>query len=237
MPSENQKQICDQLEGCLHYSLEDISSLPQERRSKVDELGKHAVLDVIEVDLEAGFPVTVEPISEFKKLRKLRICGIDPIENGYEPIFGFRELQDIVFERTGLDDLSGFSALLSLERFAFYDLTTHESGAEVFGTLPNLKVLQLNDSEIDENELQGISNSQSILDLSFTIGSENFNLSPITKLKQLKYLHVRRTNAVKLDFNCLLKLPQLKRLRLSSKTDADSAILKQMEEKGITVEA
>jgi len=62
-------------------------------------------------------------------------------------------------------------------------------------------------------------------------------LSPIAKLKQLKYLHIRKRNAIKLDFNCLLKLPSLKRLRLSPQIDADSAILKQMEEKGITIEA
>ena len=112
MPSKNQKDICDQLEGSLHYRLEDISSLPDSKKTLVDQLGRHAVLDVVEVDLEAGFPFTVQTIAEFKKLRKLRINGIDPIVNGYDPIFGFLDLEELVFERSSLDDLSALPSEL-----------------------------------------------------------------------------------------------------------------------------
>ena len=231
MPSKNQKQICEQLEDCcLHYRLEDISLLPEAKRPSVEQLGKHAVLDVIEVNLESGYPIIVETIREFKKLKKLKINGIDPIENGCDAIFGFIELQDLVFERSGLEDLSGFGVLSNLERFAFYDLTRHQSGAEVFGTLPRLKVLHLNESQISETELQGISSSKSILDLSFAVGGEEFNLSPIGQMQQLKYLQIRRKNAIEIDFSCLLKLPNLKRFQTSPQIDADSEIFSQMEE-------
>ena len=237
MPSKNQKQICEQLEGCLHYRLNDISLLPEAKRRSVEQLGKHAVLDVIEVDLEAGYPFTVETISEFKKLKKLRINGIDPIENGYDAIFGFLELQDLVFERSGLEDLSGFAVLSNLERFSLYDLTRHQSGAEVFGTLPRLTVLHLNESQISETELQGISGSKSILDLSFSVDGKEFDLSPIGKMQQLKYLQILKPNAFELDFSCLLKLPNLKRFKTSHQVDADSVIFEQLEERGTVIDA
>jgi len=238
MPSKNQKQICEQLEDCcLHYRLEDITLLPEAKRRSVEQVGKHAVLDVIEVNLESGYPITVETISEFKKLKKLKINGIEPVKNGCDAIFGFLELQDLVFERSGLEDLSGFGALSNLERFAFYDLTRHQSGAEVFGTVPRLKVLHLNESQISETELQGISNSNSILDLSFTVGGKEFNLSPIGQMQQLKYLQIRKRNTFELDFSCLLKLPNLKRFRTWPQVDADSVIFEQLEERGIVIDA
>ena len=167
----------------------------------------------------------------------MKINGIDPIENGCDAIFGFIELQDLVFERSGLEDLSGFGVLSNLERFAFYDLTRHQSGAEVFGTLPRLKVLHLNESQISETELQGISSSKSILDLSFAVGGEEFNLSPIGQMQQLKYLQIRRKNTIEIDFSCLLKLPNLKRFRTWPQVDADSVIFEQLEERGIVIDA
>ena len=237
MPSRNQKDICDQLEGSLHYRLEDISSLPDSKKTLVDQLGRHAVLDVVEVDLEAGFPFTVQTIAEFKKLRKLRINGIDPIVNGYDPIFGFLDLEELVFERSSLDDLSGFAALKRLRKFGCYDLTRYERGAEVFGALPNLKTLQLGESSITEKELIGISKSGSIVELTFAVAEDGLDLAPISEMKQLKYLDIRRSNKSDINLAPLLRLPNLKRFTIRPQIENDSDILRKMEEQGTTIDA
>ena len=237
MLSDNQQQICEQLERCsLHYRLTPTDSLSKTEKEKIEQFGVHTVLDVIEVDLECGFLITIETIKEFVKLRKLRINGIDPIANGYEPIFGFLELEHVTFERSGLEDLSRFSELVNLQRFEFWDLTRHETGAEVFGTLPRLVVLKLGESTVTQKELLGISKSKSIVDLSFAVGDDSFDLSPIAAMEQLKYLQIYRSRASNVDLNPLLELANLTRVRIWHPSDRDAEVIRKLEEQGTVVD-
>ena len=238
MPTENQQQICEQLDGCgLRYRLTSADSLSKAENETIDKLGVHAVFDVIEVDLEAGWPVTIETIKEFVKLKKLKINGIDPIANGYEPIFGFLELESVSFERSGLEDLSGFSKLVNLERFEFWDLTHHQTGAEVLGALPRLVILKLDESTVTQKELFGISKSKSIVDLSFAVADDSFDLSSIAAMKQLKYLGIYRPKVSDVDLNPLLELPNLKRVRIRHPLDRDAGVIWKLEERGAVVDA
>jgi len=234
MPSKNQQVICEQLEDCcLHYKLDDPKSLPKSQQLLVERDGRHAVLNVIEVSLEAGYPFTVQSISEFKQLRKLKVTGFDPIAKGCDPIFGFLELEELVFTRTSLNDLSGFLALKKLQKFGFYDLTTGTQGAEVFGELNFLTALHLNDHPVDQLQLDGIAKSETITDLSFTVNVNQLDLSPLSKMNQLVQIKIKRLEAVELDLSVLLGLKSLKYLDIGTPRESDSPVLLELERRGI----
>ena len=237
MPSKNQKAICEQLEGSVYYRLQDIESLPESEQLLVERLGRHAVLDVVEVQLEAGFPFTVDLISEFTQLKKLKIIGIDPIEKGYESIFGFLELEELIFERTSLDDLAGFGALKQLRKFGLYELTRGQQGAEVFGSLEFLTTLHLNDSPVDQIQLDGIATSQSIEDLSFSVTVGQLDLAPLAQMKQLKFIQIRRAKTSEFDTTVFLELKNLKELKIWPEMKTNDPVMLELEERGVRVDA
>ena len=235
IPAKNQKSICDQMCGSIHFRLEDAASLPAWKQKLVERLGEHYVLDVIEVGLEAGFPFTVDTISDFTRLRKLSVCGIDPIENGYAPVFTFLELEELTFERSGLDDISGFGKLKKLRTFGLYDLTTAQQGAEVFGQLEHLTTLHLGDSLIDQFQLNGIAKSRSIEELSFTVNVDRLDLNVIGQMNQLRKIRVRRLKSTDLDLKVLLKMQNLESVEIWPTLESEEATILKLEERGIHV--
>ena len=100
-----------------------------------------------------------------------------------------------------------------------------------------MKTLQLGESSITEKELIGISKSGSIVELTFAVAEDGLDLAPISEMKQLKYLDIRRSNKSDINLAPLLRLPNLKRFTIRPQIENDSDILRKMEEQGTTIDA
>ena len=139
LPWRHQQAVCETpVNGRLGVigdfcRMENVDELPFWKRAIASLFGEHSVRKVVSVDLEAGYDFGIESVEHFPYLKRLSINGIDPIANGYEQIFNLRELEELTFSRTSLDDLAGFGRLRLLRKFALYDLARAETGAGVFG--------------------------------------------------------------------------------------------------------
>ena len=169
-------------------TLEPVAELPAWKRLIAATFGEHSVCHVTEVVLEAGYEFDVETIRSLTDIKKLSICGQDPLMRGYDAISGFSELEELVFERCRLDDVSSFSALKNLKKLGFYDLADFDSGAEVFGGLPELKILWLRYAPLDQIQVDGIATSTSVEELSLNLNRATTNLSALSSMKQLTKL-------------------------------------------------
>ena len=96
--------------------------------------------------------------------------------------------------------------------------------------------MKLGESTVTQKELLGISKSKSIVDLSFAVADDSFDLSSIAAMKQLKYLQIYRPKVSDVDLNPLLELPNLKRVRIWHPLDRDEGVIRKLEERGAVVE-
>ena len=233
IPSQKQQAVFEQLTECVHCSLHRVDTLPWWKRALVPYFGEHYFLDVAEVNLEAGFSFTTDTIKDFKRLQTLSIVGIDPVYEGYHQIFEFSELKEITFERSGLDDLSGFIACKKLRRFGLYELTDASGGAEVFGELEFLKHLHLGDSKINQHEFDGITKSSSIEKLAFSVDLDELDLRNLSRMKQLKEIFIWRSRKTKMDLYAMLDLPNIEKVYVNHVFELDKPVLAKLKARGV----
>ena len=93
----------------------------------------------------------------------------------------------------------------------------------------------MNDSPVDQIQLDGIATSQSIEDLSFSVTVGQLDLAPLAQMKQLKYIQIRRSKTSEFDTTVFLELPKLKQLKIWPAMKANDPAMLELEERGVRV--
>ena len=232
LPTLEQMRICDTGMIGAYSQLESKSELPAWKQAVASCFGEHSVCKVIAVEIQPEYEFTVEDIRTFRHLKRLTIGGSDPVACGCDAIGQLGKLQRLSFERSGqLGNVSSFAKLVDLEKIELYQ-TRFDSGGSVLGRLPKLRLAHLRDCTLDQQQFDGIANSDSIQTLWIRIGPD-LDLKKLWEMDQLLELGISRHDGWN-NISPVLKLTNLSTLNLDNTFAKELPILKQLKQRGIT---
>lgn len=227
MRSIVQRRTVNKIEGGLGsvtYSNQKSSFV---KRAVRDQLGKDYTNDVIAIRWEGDWPeesVGTDPENNLDSLFSLKkleeFNGSGAIIKSFDPLVDLPLLRKVTMDNCTIDDLSGLERIEKLESFSLYETNFPglKSCESLFAKLKNTKSLTTLDlgypttvGQSGVNELAHFTNLES---LRFTISKQVSDLSPLSKLTNLRTLEIHVP--LKFRSQCDIDLSFLHGLKLKS---------------------